>query len=69
MVKKWNEWSDGAKMLTNFLHEQAYVFPLLLAVPDNPGMHPAIIYLHPDGKKAEVNPGGKIEELVKKVIL
>ncbi len=47
--------------------EGDYVIPLLLFVPDMiTGKHPAIVYLHPEGKAAEALPGGEIEKLVKK---
>ena len=46
--------------------EGDYVIPLLLFVPDgNKGKHPALVYLHPEGKAAEALPGGEIEKLVK----
>jgi len=45
----------------------AYVIPLLLFVPDgHKGKHPALVYLHPQGKAADALPGGEIEHLVKK---
>lgn len=44
-----------------------YVIPLLLFVPDgNAGKHPALVYLHPEGKAAGALPGGEIEKLVRK---
>lgn len=47
--------------------EGDYVIPLLLFVPDgNKGKHPALVYLHPEGKAAEALPGGEIEKLVNK---
>lgn len=47
--------------------EGDYVIPFLLFVPDgNKGNHPALVYLHPEGKVTEALPGGEIEELVKK---
>ena len=47
--------------------EGDYVIPLLLFVPDGiSGKHPALVYLHPEGKVAEAYPGGEIEKLVKK---
>ncbi|MFC1558449.1 alpha/beta hydrolase family protein [candidate division KSB1 bacterium] len=47
--------------------EGDYVIPLLLFVPDdNKKKHPALVYLHPDGKAADALPGGEIEKLVKK---
>jgi dienelactone hydrolase len=46
--------------------EGDYAVPILLFVPVN-GIkkHPAIIYLHPEGKAAEAFPGGEIERFVK----
>ena len=47
--------------------EGDYVIPLLLFVPDDDkDKHPAIIYLHPEGKAAEARQGDEIEKLVKK---
>ena len=47
--------------------EGDYVIPLLLFVPDGiTGKHPALVYLHQEGKAAEALPGGEIEKLVKK---
>jgi hypothetical protein len=41
--------------------------PILLFVPDDSQVkHRAIVYLHPQGKINEANPGGEIEKLVKK---
>lgn len=47
--------------------EGEYPVPLLLFVPkDCLKKHPAVIFLHPEGKAAEAKPGGEIEKLVKK---
>jgi hypothetical protein len=44
-----------------------YPVSLLLFAPDKKNeKHPAIIYLHPEGKSADAQPGGHIEQLVKK---
>ncbi|MBL7696821.1 MAG: acetylxylan esterase [Chitinophagaceae bacterium] len=44
-----------------------YPIPLLLFTPpDNNKKHPAIIYLHPEGKITDAQNGGYIEQLVKK---
>ena len=48
-----------------FQGEGGYAVPLLLMVPEAEGPHPAVIYLHPDGKAADAAPGGKMERLVK----
>jgi cephalosporin-C deacetylase-like acetyl esterase len=46
--------------------EGDYAIPILLFVPnDNIAKHPALIYLHPEGKIHEANPGGEIEKLVR----
>jgi len=47
--------------------EGDYVIPILLFVPnDVKEKHPALIYLHPQGKVTEAEPGGEIERLVRK---
>lgn len=47
--------------------EGNYVIPLLLFVPGgHRDKHPALVYLHPEGKAADALPGGEIEHLVKK---
>jgi hypothetical protein len=46
--------------------EGDYVIPLLLFVPNKGGNFRSMIYIHPDGKKADAAVGGKIEQLVKK---
>jgi dienelactone hydrolase len=44
-----------------------YAIPVLLFIPDDDKeKHAAVIYLNPDGKSADANPGGEIEKLVKK---
>jgi cephalosporin-C deacetylase-like acetyl esterase len=44
-----------------------YPVPLLLFTPAKVNeKHPAIIYLHPDGKSIDAQPGGRIEQLVQK---
>ena len=45
--------------------EGEYAIPFLLMIPDGDGPHPAVIYLHPEGKAAEAAPGGAMEMLVK----
>lgn len=45
--------------------EGGYPTPFLLMVPNTAGPHPAVIYLHPDGKQAEALPGGEMEWLVR----
>jgi dienelactone hydrolase len=46
--------------------EGDYVIPILLFVPDpDKKTFPAIIYLHPQGKAHDSQPGGAIEKLVK----
>jgi hypothetical protein len=46
--------------------EGRYVVPFLVFVPGGVGPHPAVIYLHPDGKAADARPGGTTEELAKR---
>ncbi len=41
------------------------ILPLLLMVPDQGDTHPALIYLHPEGKAAEAAAGGQIEQWVR----
>ena len=41
------------------------VLPLLLFVPAGAGPHPAVAYLHPEGKSVDAAPGGAIERLVR----
>jgi len=47
--------------------EGDYAVPILLFAPnDNVEKHPALVYLHSEGKVTEAKPGGEIEKLVKK---
>lgn len=47
--------------------EGDYAIPFLLFVPDDThSKHPALVYLHPEGKVSDAQPGGEIEKLVKK---
>jgi dienelactone hydrolase len=46
--------------------EGDYVIPFLVFVPGGGGAHPAVIYLHPEGKAADAAPGGTIEGLVRR---
>jgi cephalosporin-C deacetylase-like acetyl esterase len=39
------------------------VVPMLLALPEGDGPHPAVVYLHPDGKEAVAADGGVFEQL------
>lgn len=43
-----------------------YVIPLLMFVPDQAGKKPAVVYLNPAGKVKDAEPGGRIEQIVKK---
>lgn len=46
--------------------ENDYVIPILQFMPaDDAEKHPAIVYLHPDGKAVHAVAGGEIEKLVK----
>ena len=56
---------DGYSVEMYFIQgEGRYVIPFLVFVPGGAGPHPAVIYLHPDGKAADAQPGGTIEGLV-----
>ena len=58
---------DGYSVEMYFIQgEGRYVIPFLVFVPGGVGPHPAVIYLHPDGKAADAQPGGTIEGLVKR---
>jgi dienelactone hydrolase len=46
--------------------EGNYVVPLLLAVPDGGTTHAPVLYIHPDGKEADIAAGGTIEKIVKR---
>lgn len=49
-----------------FIHgEGEYPVPYLLMIPDTPGAHPALLYVHPNGKAAVAAPGGEMERFVK----
>ncbi|MBW7995148.1 MAG: prolyl oligopeptidase family serine peptidase [Candidatus Glassbacteria bacterium] len=53
-IEKWALYGEGD-----------YMIPLLLFVPaGQQSEFPALIYLHPEGKAAEAEPGGRIEQLV-----
>ena len=43
-----------------------YAIPILLFKPDDNLEHPAVVYLHSEGKVTDAEPGGEIEKLVKK---
>ncbi|MBN2410064.1 acetylxylan esterase [candidate division KSB1 bacterium] len=43
-----------------------YVIPFILLKPDQDGKHPAVIYIHPQGKAANIGPGSEMEWFVKK---
>ena len=58
---------DGYAVEMFFIQgEGNYVVPFLAFVPEGGGPHPAVIYLHPDGKATDAQPGGTIEGLVKR---
>lgn len=57
---------DGYAVEMYFLPgEGDYVLPFLLFLPKDGQRHPAILYLHPEGKEVEAKPGGEIEQLVR----
>lgn len=57
---------DGYAVEMYFLPgEGGYVLPFLLFVPNDGMRHPAILYLNPQGKAVEAQPGGEIEQLVR----
>lgn len=45
--------------------EGKYVIPVLLMIPSDGEKHPAVIYIHPDGKNAEAQKDGEMEWFVK----
>jgi cephalosporin-C deacetylase-like acetyl esterase len=58
---------DGYSVEMSFIQgEGNYVVPFLVFVPGGGGTHPAVIYLHPEGKAADAAPGATIEGLVKR---
>jgi len=58
---------NGYSVEKYILHgEGEYVIPILLMVPDKDEKHPAIIYIHPEGKSAQASEGEEIEQLVNK---
>ena len=58
---------DGYSVEMFFLQgEGRYVVPFLVFVPGGGGPHPAVVYLHPDGKAADASPGAAIEGLVRR---
>ena len=56
---------DGYAVEQYFIEAGDYVIPYLLMVPEGGGSHPAVLYLHPDGKAAEAAPGGEMEWFAK----
>jgi len=58
---------DGYSVEMFFIRgEGDYPVPFLVFVPAGGGPHPALLYLHPDGKAADARPGGTIEGFVKR---
>jgi len=58
---------DGYSVEMFFIQgEGQYVVPFLVFVPGGGGPHPAVIYLHPDGKAADAPAGSTIEGLVRR---
>jgi hypothetical protein len=58
---------EGYHVEKHFLpgDDARYPIPFLMLVPDDGPRHPAVIYLHPEGKAADAAPGGAMEQLVK----
>lgn len=42
-----------------------YVIPILLMIPNESGQHPAVVYIHPEGKAKDALTRGQIEKFVK----
>jgi len=58
---------DGYSVEMYFiLGEGNYAIPFLVFVPGSNGTHPAVIYLHAEGKAADAPPGAAIEGLAKR---
>jgi hypothetical protein len=58
---------DGYSVEMYFIRgEGNYAIPFLVFVPGGGGPHPAVVYLHADGKAADAPPGAAIEGLVKR---
>jgi hypothetical protein len=58
---------DGYSVEMYFIPgEGNYVVPFLVFVPGGGGAHPAVIYLHPEGKAADAARGATIEGLVQR---
>lgn len=58
---------DGYTIEKYFMQgEGDYVIPFVMMFPESKGPHPAVLYLHPDGKSADADPGGRMEWLVRK---
>ncbi|MFC1614458.1 alpha/beta hydrolase family protein [Gemmatimonadota bacterium] len=45
--------------------ECGITIPVLLFAPEIPGLHPALVYVNPEGKKAGADTDGELEKLVK----
>lgn len=57
---------DGYSIEKYFIQgEENYVIPFLLMIPEETGIHPATVYLHPVSKSEEAGPGETIEWFVK----
>ncbi len=46
--------------------EGDYVIPFIVLKPENEGKHPAVVYINPRGKSANIGPGSEMEWFVKK---
>ena len=58
---------DGYTIEKYFMQgEGDYVIPFVMLLPDRKGPHPAVLYIHPEGKSTDADPGGRMELLVDK---
>jgi len=57
---------EGCSIEKYFMQgEGDYVIPFIVMVPDDGRKHPAVLYLHPDSKSSDADPGGRMEWFVK----
>ncbi len=46
--------------------EGDYIIPFVLLLPEKDGPHPAVIYIHPEGKLADIEVGGSMDSLARR---